>query len=357
MRVDAVDLLLHPVDVVIVGIAVTAIAVGTDARVAAALAGPITAIVWLAVFVFVAELAIKASRPLRAGQAMRWLATPECWVDIVSVLVVPGALLAGASMETAQLFALIWVLRLARHTVGFALLGRVVRNAAEPLVSVAVFFVIVLIAAATLAYLAEGEGQPEQFGSIPRALWWAIVTLSTTGYGDATPVTLAGRMLAGTTMVCGIGVFALWAGIVASGFGEELRRRDFLRTWALVARVPLFRGVGADAIAAVAHCLRRRDVMTGQVVMRRGQPGEAMYFIVDGAVEVRLAATTLPLGAGAFFGEMALMGDGTRTATVVASEPTTLLELDVADFRRLGVERPELMAAIAAEAARRKDSG
>ena len=91
--------------------------------------------------------------------------------------------------------------------------------------------------------------------------------------------------------------------------------------------------------------------------MRRGQPGEAMYFIVDGTVEVRLISATVRLGAGEFFGEMALMGTGTRTATVVAVEPTTLLELDVADFRRLGVDRPELLAAIAAEAARRKDSG
>jgi len=356
MRIDAVDLLLRPVDVVVVAIAVTAIVAGTDAGIAAALAGSIDAVVWLATVVFLAELAIKASRSAHEGRVLAWLATPECWVDAASVLVVPVALLAGVGTQTAHLFGLFWILRLARHSVGFALLARVARNAAESLVSVAVFFVIVLVAAATFAYLAEGEGQPDQFGSIPRALWWAIVTLSTTGYGDATPVTLAGRLLAGATMVCGIGVFALWAGIVASSFGEELRRRDFLRTWALVARVPLFRGVGADAIAAVAHCLRRRDVATGHVVMRRGQPGEAMYFIVDGAVEVRLAAATVRLGAGEFFGELALMGGGTRTATVVAAEPTTLLELDVADFRRLGAERPELVAAIAAEAERRQDS-
>src|SRR5213079_1451267 len=112
-------------------------------------------------------------------------------------------------------------------------------------------------------YLIERGSQPQVFSSIPAALWWAIVTLTTTGYGDVTPLTPLGRMLAGIVMVSGILVFALWAGILATGFAEETRRREFLRTWDLVAKVPFFHDVGAAVIADVARLLRPRDYPAG----------------------------------------------------------------------------------------------
>lgn len=274
-------------------------------------------------------------------------------VDLAAMLALPLPLLAGLPPETAHLFGMVWLLKLVRYASGLALLGRVIRNGAEALLSVLLCFVIILVAAATAAFLAEGAAQPEQFGSIPLAIWWAIVTLTTTGYGDAVPVTLPGRALAGVVMICGIGVFALWAGIIASGFTDELRRRDFLRNWELVAKVPFFHDLGAEVIAEVARLLRRRDVSKGQAIVRRGQPGEAMFFIVVGTVEVQIEPRPLSLGEGHFFGEMALITDAPRNATVVAATPCLLLELDVADFRRLSGERPELMTAIAAEAKRR----
>ncbi|MFZ8292018.1 potassium channel family protein, partial [Staphylococcus aureus] len=80
-----------------------------------------------------------------------------------------------------------------------------------------IMFGIVLIAAATLAHIAERADQPEVFGSIPKALWWAIVTLTTTGYGDVVPQTAFGRIIAGFVMISGIGVLALLAGILATG--------------------------------------------------------------------------------------------------------------------------------------------
>ena len=108
---------------------------------------------------------------------------------------------------------------------------------------------IVLLTAASIAYLVERHTNPEAFGSIPAALWWAIVTMTTTGYGDVVPQPMAGRVLAGVVMMSGILVFALWAGILASGYAEELRRREFLRTWELVAKVPFFHNIGASLIA------------------------------------------------------------------------------------------------------------
>lgn len=77
----------------------------------------------------------------------------------------------------------------------------------------------------TLMYLIEGEDQPNVFGSIPRAMWWSIVTLTTVGYGDAYPVTVTGRILAGLTAMIGIGLIAMPTGILAAAFSDALQAR------------------------------------------------------------------------------------------------------------------------------------
>src|SRR5207245_9143305 len=108
------------------------------------------------------------------------------------------------------------------------------------------------LTASRVAYLLEGDANPDAFASIPAALWWGIVTMTTTGYGDVVPQTAGGRVLAGVVMIGGILVFALWAGIIANGYAHELRRREFLRTWELVAKVPFFHNLGAALLRCVA---------------------------------------------------------------------------------------------------------
>lgn len=78
---------------------------------------------------------------------------------------------------------------------------------------------------ATAMWLVEGDGQPEDFGSIPRSLWWALVTLTTIGYGDAFPITPFGKVLAGLVAIAGIGLIALPSGILAAAFSEMARRK------------------------------------------------------------------------------------------------------------------------------------
>ncbi len=293
-------------------------------------------------------------RPRPWAARLRRLSAPLALVDLGAAVAVPAALLAGIAPASARLLGLIWVFKLVRYTPALDMLMRVLRNERAPLTSVLLAFLIVLLLAATGAYLLEREAQPAAFGSIPAALWWAITTLTTTGYGDEIPRTPAGRLLAGIVMVGGIAVFALWAGILASGFAQELRRREFLRTWDLVARVPLFAAVGAGTIAEVTRLLRPRDLGAGRVVMRRGEPGDCMCFIVEGEVEIRLARHPVRLGPGGFFGELALITGAPRVASVVTVQPTRLLVLDVADFRGLAGARPELSQAIHAEARRRQ---
>ncbi len=282
---------------------------------------------------------------------LAWAVSAGGIVDFLGAL--PGVLDVVFNPRFASLYGIVWVFKPVRYAPGLASLQRVISRARHALLSVLLGFGIVLLAAASLAYLLERNAQPELFGSIPLALWWAIVTLTTTGYGDVTPITPLGRILAGVVMVSGILVFALWAGILATGYAEELRRREFLRTWDLVAKVPFFKDVGASVIADVARLLRPRDYPARAVIVRRGEAGESMYFIASGEVEVRLRPGTVRLGPGEFFGEIALLTGEPRNATIVALEPCTLLILDIVDFRQLLGRQPDLARVVSEEAERR----
>jgi len=268
---------------------------------------------------------------------------------------VPG-LIALPDSRDATLIGFVWVFKYVRYAPGLSILERVVANARHALLSVLLGLAIVLLAAASIAYLLERDTDPA-FSSIPAALWWAIVTLTTTGYGDVVPHTVPGRMLAGIVMVCGIMVFALMAGILATGYAEEMRRQEFLRTWDLVAKVPFFHNLGATLIAEVARLLRARDYPASAVIVRRGEPGDCMFFIADGEVEIELRPKPLRLEAGSFFGELALLTGAPRNATVVAARPCTLLTLDIVDFFELLGRQPELARVIHEEASQRLGPG
>ncbi len=303
-----------------------------------------------------AALAGRTNEHGRLGRsgARAFAGSPLGLVDLVSGLALPLALLVGVPAPTARLLGAVWIFKAFRYTTAFDLLIRVLRMEREPLSGVLSAFVVVLFLAATGGYLLEGSTQPETFGSIPRALWWAITTLTTTGYGDEVPITLPGRVLGGLVMVCGIGLLALFAGILASGFSQELRRRDFLRTWDLVARVPLFASVGATTIADVTTLLKTHELPAGRVVVRRGERADCMYFVAEGEVAIQLPGRDVPVGAGGFFGEIGLIQGRRRSANVTTRQRTRLLKLDIADFRRLAAARPELAEAIHAEASRRE---
>jgi voltage-gated potassium channel len=158
-------------------------------------------------------------------------------------------------------------------------------------------------------------------------------------------------------MISGLGVFGLWTGILATGFAAEHRRRDFIRNWDLVTQVPFLKNLDPPAVIELTRLLRRLDLAEKTIVVRRGRPGDCMYFIATGEVEVKVEPHPVRLAAGAFFGEMALLTGAARTANVVTTQPTTLLALEVADFHSLTAHHPELARAVAAEAAKRKQGG
>jgi len=290
-------------------------------------------------------------RPWR--DRIQWALSFAGLIDVFSTWFILLATAFPIEPSSVHLAAIIWLFKFVPYSEGLSLLARVIGNARSALLSVLLSFIIVLLCAGTLAYLLERDLQPVVFGSIPASLWWAVVTLTTTGYGDAVPITTFGRVLGGAVMIGGIAVFGLLAGILANGFAEEVRRRDLMRTWDLVTKVPFFNGVGAEVISEMTRLLRPREVQPGTTIMRRGEPGDCMYFVVSGEVEILIHPKPLRLGPGAFFGEIALVTGEPRNATAVAAKFCVLLSLHLTDFRHLAARRPELTAIIKEEAERR----
>ncbi|WP_027055362.1 cyclic nucleotide-gated potassium channel [Mesorhizobium erdmanii] len=277
---------------------------------------------------------------------------PAIAIDVLAVLVPLAAFLFVGTTDWS-LYCAVWLLKPLRDSTFFPVLGRVLANEARNLIGVTTLFGVVLFAVALAAYVLERYIQPEKFGSIPQAMWWAVVTLSTTGYGDTIPQSFFGRVLAGAVMMCGIGIFGLWAGILATGFYQEVRRGDFVRNWQLVAAVPLFQQLGPAVLVEIVRALRARTVPAGAVICRIGEPGDRMFFVVEGRVSV---ATPNPveLGPGAFFGEMALISGEPRSATVSAATVVSLLSLHSADFQMLCSSSPEIAEIIRKTALERR---
>ena len=156
---------------------------------------------------------------------LRYMVTPMALIDLVAIL--PFYLSAFFSIDTRMLriFRLLRVFKLSRHFAVLGVLGTVLRNESKTLVSAIFVMVILVVLSASGIYVVERHDQPDAFGSIPSAMWWATVTLTTVGYGDVVPMTVAGRLLGVLITVLGVGMAALPAGIIASGFTTELARR------------------------------------------------------------------------------------------------------------------------------------
>lgn len=128
-------------------------------------------------------------------------------------------------LRALRLFRLLRLLKIGRYSKAMMIVGAIFRRKRPELTITFVIMFVLLIITASLMYYVEHDAQPGEFGSIPETLWWSICTLTTVGYGDVVPVTWLGKVCGGFIALLGIGMFALPAGILASGFEEELSRR------------------------------------------------------------------------------------------------------------------------------------
>lgn len=168
---------------------------------------------------------------LPAGAArLRWARTPMAVIDLIAILPSLLAMFVPFDLRLLRVLRVLRVFKLTRYSSAMTILVEVFREEASSFFAVIFILFILLILVSTGAYIVEHKAQPDDFGSIPAAMWWAIVTLTTVGYGDVTPITPLGRVFGGLATLIGIGVAALPAGILASGLNTHLhRRRDILR--------------------------------------------------------------------------------------------------------------------------------
>ena len=324
-------------------------------RLAAAYGRLLTDLEWLALLIFSLEYAARlwaaAEHPPWRGlgpirSRLQFAASPAGLVDLMAILPFWLSLMVAADLKVFLVLRLLRFFKLTRYSPAMSSLLEALNAERRALLGCFVILFGATLMAAALMHLAEGEAQPDKFGTIPDAMWWAIVTLGTIGYGDAVPITLAGRLIAGLTIFVGLLMVALPVGIVATAFANEVHRRDFVVTWGLVARIPLFRELDATQVADVMKILRAQKVDKGTIVARRGEPAHSMYLIVDGEVEIKLRHKHVRLGAGDFFGEVAALRQSRRSATVVALCSTRLLALDASDLRSLMDREPQIAARI-----------
>ena len=128
-------------------------------------------------------------------------------------------------LRAVRLLRLGRLFKLSRYSTSLQTLGAVFNRKKDDML-VALFIVcILIILASSMMYFVENPAQPQVFSSIPAVMWWAVTTLTTVGYGDICPITPLGKLLGSVVALMGIGLFALPAGLLGSGFIEELQRR------------------------------------------------------------------------------------------------------------------------------------
>lgn len=284
---------------------------------------------------------------LKPWQA-RWLyiKSPAGVIDLIAILPFWFGLMLPEETRIMVVLRVLRFLKIARYSRSMQSLLDTIYEERRALGGCILIVAGVAVISATLMYAVERHAQPDKFGTIPDAMWWAIVTLGTIGYGDAVPITAAGKMIAAVTIFAAIVTIALPVGIIATAFADQVHRRAFIVTWGMVSRVPLFAGLTAGEIADVMRLLRAETREAGDVIVRRGDAAHSMYFIAHGSVDIELPEGNHTFGEGHFFGEMAALRRVRRTATVRARERTSLLVLDAMDLRALMERQPTIAARV-----------
>lgn len=156
---------------------------------------------------------------------IRYMLTPIALIDLVAILPFYLSLYLTIDLRFLRVLRLLRLFKLTRYSPALGALLDVVQKEADALLAALVVLLMMLVISAGGIYLLENELQPETFGSMPDSMWWAIVTLTTVGYGDVIPVTTMGKMFGGLIGLIGIGMIALPAAILASGFAENITGR------------------------------------------------------------------------------------------------------------------------------------
>ncbi|MEJ2624767.1 MAG: cyclic nucleotide-gated ion channel [Pseudolabrys sp.] len=314
-----------------------------------------TAIEYVSLVVFTVEYFLRVWCAVEHGRhwgltptwaRLKYILSPAGIVDLVAVLPFWLSPILPADLRVMQVFRIVRFFKITRYSPAMRSLLDVLYRERRALFGCLVIAMGTALVSAALMHLAEGKVQPDKLGTSPDALWWAIVTLGTIGYGDVVPVTALGKLIASGTIFASVIMIALPVGIIATAFADQIHRRQFVVTWGMIARVPLFAELDAAEISDIMGLLRARVVEPGQVIVHAGDAAHSMYFVAAGEVEVALRKEKLRLGPGQFFGEVAVLRKVRRSATATALTRTNLLVLDAQDLHALMERDPRIAARI-----------
>lgn len=283
---------------------------------------------------------IAARGPLRGRLA--FALRPLMIVDFLAFAPSYLAFVFPVDLRLLRIFRLLRLVKLARYSQALPALLGVLYAERSALFASFILTLCVMCVSAELMHIAEGAAQPTQFGNMPDAMYWAITTLTTTGYGDKVPITPIGKLIAGVTMVTGLLLLALPIGILANGFVSDLHRRQFAITWSMMKRQPLFAGMDVEAVTDILSALSAKLVREHAQVALAGQTANTLYLIVSGQARLDGKSESYDLEPGDIFGQESLQVGSDFESTVTARSELRLLLLAGDDLRRLARKYPAL---------------
>ncbi len=156
---------------------------------------------------------------------VKYMCTWPAIIDLLAVLSGLIGMLFEVDLRILRALRMLRLLKFSRYFKVMNLLLGVLKEERQSFLAAMFLLTIAMLIASTGIYIFEKDAQPDKFGSIPEAMWWAVATLTTVGYGDVTPITAMGKIFGALITIIGIGTVALPSGILASGFSDQLKRR------------------------------------------------------------------------------------------------------------------------------------
>ncbi|MBA4171236.1 MAG: cyclic nucleotide-binding protein [Hyphomicrobium sp.] len=282
----------------------------------------------------------------------RFARRPAQLIDLAAVLPFYLGQMFAIDLRVLRVLRLLRLLKLSRYSPAMHTLIRVISNEQRALSGAALLLAAAVLFASTGIHYLEAEAQPDKFGSIPEAAWWAVATLTTVGYGDVTPQTPLGKLFGAIVMVIGLCILALPVAIISTGFAQEANRRDFVVNWSMMSKIPLLAELDARDAATVLPLFHAHNLPPNVEVIAEGAAGNAIYFIASGHVRRRNAASVHSYRSGEVFGGIGMLEGDQHTATYLTAGRCRLLKLYKEDFKRLELIAPEVAGRIRAAVAR-----
>lgn len=297
--------------------------------------------------ILAADYLLYIEKAYRKNRLTNYLKSSHGIIDFIAAL--PFVLLLfedyNGLSDVKTILGIAAFLKIARFSDALDIFKDVVINERKSILASIYLMLLMTLFISTILYFVERNVNPEGFSNIFESMWWAIITLATVGYGDVIPITPLGKFLGAAASIVGLGMFALPTGILVNGFAQELARIRYITSWNLVAKVPIFAHLDKGSISEIARLLFIKRFSRNEVIIKEGDDAEGMYFILDGEVEVVRKSDNfrITLKAGDFFGEIALIKDVKRTASVISKKRAEMLELTTYDFKKLMRAKPQIL--------------